>query len=367
MTYPASFTAPIRLAFEQADHLRRLQGGMLAAAGAAPAETPYRVLHAQAGVALRRYGDRSSEGMPLLLVPAPIKRCYIWDLLPAASVVRRALERGLRVYLVDWTPVENPAREFALGDYGGRLLLACADAIRGDSGQQAILLAGHSLGGTLATIFACLHPQRVRKLALLEAPLHFAAAAGSFAPLVAAVHDATPIAAMFGSVPGSFLDWMSVLAAPDEFERQRFADLWSCAGDAGALAVHMRVERWLLDEFSMPGGLFADIVERLYRDDLLMRGLLRIEERKAGPAELAVPLLNVFDPRSAVIPPQSILAFHYAAASRSKKLLEYAGDVGVGIQHVGILVGRRAHAQLWPAVLDWLLDRETPVHGARRH
>jgi polyhydroxyalkanoate synthase len=35
-------------------------------------------------------------------------------------------------------------------------------------------------------------------------------------------------------------------------------------------------------------------------------------------------------------------------------VLEYAGDVGVNLQHVGVLVGKSAHEQIWPAIFAWL-------------
>jgi hypothetical protein len=35
-------------------------------------------------------------------------------------------------------------------------------------------------------------------------------------------------------------------------------------------------------------------------------------------------------------------------------MLNYDGDVGVNLQHVGVLVGKNAHAKIWPAIFDWL-------------
>lgn len=345
-----------KLAFQQMDRLRLMRGLMLESAGFAPKQTPYRVIHKETGLCLRAYGDASRDGPAILIVPAPIKRSYIWDLAPGVSVVRLCLKQGMRVYLADWTPPEGAGQSFGLADYADRLLTACLDAIEADSGQRKITLTGHSLGGTLAAIFACLHPQRLRSLVLLEAPLHFAGDAGKLAAAVAAAPDTRFIEEHFGSVPGSFLNVVSVASAPFEFHWQRLIDMSFCAPNRDALANHMRVERWLHDEFPLPGKLFTEIVELLYRKDHLMQGELSIAGRQVGPHDLEVPLLNVIDPRSKVIPPQSIIPFHQAAAGSSKKLLEYTGDVGVGIQHVGVLVGPNAHAHVWPEIFDWLSE-----------
>src|SRR6516162_6393036 len=36
------------------------------------------------------------------------------------------------------------------------------------------------------------------------------------------------------------------------------------------------------------------------------------------------------------------------------RLIEYPGETGVGLQHLAILVGRHAHAAVWPEVISWL-------------
>ena len=104
----------------------------------------------------------------------------------------------------------------------------------------------------------------------------------------------------------------------------------------------------------MPGALFRDVVDRLYRDDAFAQGTLEITGERIGPARLTAPLTVVVDPRSGVVPPASVVPVYEAAASADKLLLHYGGDVGVALQHVGVLVGRSAHRDLWPRILDRL-------------
>ena len=120
------------------------------------------------------------------------------------------------------------------------------------------------------------------------------------------------------------------------------------------MRTHLRVLRWAGDEFRMPGALFRDVVERLYRDDAFARGTLRVAGERIGPDTLTASLTTVVAPRSAVIPPGSVVPVHEAAAAPDKLLLEYRGDVGVALQHVGVLVGRNAHRDLWPGILQRL-------------
>jgi len=352
------------MALKQMDRSRQARGQMLERAGYGPKPTPSTVLHAEAGLNLRRYGGDAGDGPSVLIVPAPIKRAYIWDLAPEVSVVQRWLEHGYRVYVAEWVPPGEGNEDFGLADYADRLLSASRQAIAADRGADTAedkpVIAGHSLGGVLAAIHSCLYPDELRATILLESPLHFQPASCCFNRLVEATPDARTIAAAFGHVPGSFLNTMSALAEPQAFQWERWADRWMSLGDPKALTTHMQVERWTHDEFPLPGRLFTDIVESLYRKDEFMRGELNIGDprgrRRVGPHELRTPLLSVVDPRSKLIPPAAVLPFHEAAASTRKQVLHYEGDVGVNLQHVGVLVGRSAHARIWPAIFDWLSD-----------
>ncbi|CAH0295459.1 Poly(3-hydroxyalkanoate) polymerase subunit PhaC [Massilia sp. Bi118] len=344
------------MVLKQMDHSRQARGQMMERAGYGPRPTPSTVLHREPGLKLRRYGPRAAEGPSVLLVPAPIKRAYIWDLAPEVSVVRRWVEHGYRVYMAEWEPLgeHSQGQDFGLADYAGRLLGACRQAIGEDGAGGKPVIAGHSLGGVLAAIHSCLHPGELRATILLESPLHFQPGSCCFNGLVKVTPDARQLAERFGHVPGAFLNTMSAMAEPIAFQWERWTDRWLSLADPQALATHMQVERWTHDEFALPARLFGDIVESLYRRDQFMQGELDIGGQRIGPQSLRTPLLGVIDPRSKLIPPAAVLSFHEAAASPRKQVLHYGGDVGVNLQHVGVLVGRSAHARIWPAIFDWL-------------
>jgi polyhydroxyalkanoate synthase len=337
------------------DCARRASGRLLDTVGAGPRTAAgYTVMEPAPGVRVRRPTRVAANGAPVLLVPAPIKRWYIWDLEPEVSVVRRCGAAGTPVFVVEWTDPGPGDHERGLEDYAESLLLACVDAALEQTGEQRLFLVGHSLGGTLAAVFAARHPDRVAGVVLLEAPMHFGADAGAFAPLVAAAPHAGWVRGRAPGVSGTWLDIVSSVASPREFQFERLQDLSRSLTHPSRLATHARVERWALDELAVPARLFEDVVERLYRRDELMAGVLPVAGKRVGPACVEAPLLTVVDPRSSVVPPESVLPFHAAAGSRDKRVLQYHGDVGVALQHVGVLVGRQAHEELWPQVLAWI-------------
>lgn len=332
--------------FDELDRFRRLQGIAMDSLGLGPSETPHEIEFSEAGVRLRRYGAQDKAAPVLLIVPAPIKRPYIWDLAPEVSAVRRCLQTGMQVFLVEW---QSTGEDFGLAEYAERLILDCVEAV----GRRQVVLAAHSLGGLFAAVFAALHPERVQGLILLAAPLHFGAGAG----ILASMAGGLAAGDLPGSVPGSFLSTASLQASPQVFGWDRWLDLWRSLPVAGALRNHLRVERWTLDEFPLPRRLVAELAALLAGEDRFVRGGLMIGGRRASPAEIAAPLLCVLDPRCRVVPPESVLPFYAAVASRDKTLLHYHGDVGVSLQHVGMLVGRQAHKRLWPEIVRWIRAR----------
>jgi polyhydroxyalkanoate synthase subunit PhaC len=340
--------------YAQLDWFRRALGTQLDTLGVSPLETPSRAALTEPCLTLKAYSAGPDTGPVLLLVPAPIKRAYLWDLAPWASVVRQCIATGLRVYLLQWEQPGERERAFGLADFADRLILDCVEAMQAETGQPSVFLAGHSLGGTLAALFAALHPDRLSGLIVLGAPLHFGRQVGVFGPVVAASPSARILTAALGNVPGSLLDAVCWLTDPVTFGWSRWVDWPNSLPDPEALWTHLLVERWTLDELPLPQRFFEDIHEWLYREDRFMQGTLVLGDSRVAPQQVTAPLLSVVDRHCPITPPEAILPFHEAVPSTAKDLLWYEGDTGVALQHVGPLVGRKAHQQLWPAIIRWI-------------
>jgi polyhydroxyalkanoate synthase len=351
-----ALTDRIKTLVDWTDIARRHFGRGLDALGFSPQEVPHRVVFECAVARLRAYHDPAQAHAPaMLIVPAPFKRAYIWDLLPEVSVVRRCLGGGFRVYLLEWLDPTAKEDGFGLAEYADRLPGAALDAIRDEVPSSVPILVGHSLGGTFATIFAALYPERVAGLVLLDAPLAFGERGGPLARAVRAAPHASVIRRAAGSpVPGSVINALSLAAAPDAFHVQRLADLAASLLDPQALAIHMRVERWAFDEFPLPGQLFEDVLEQLYREDRFVQGSLQVGTRTTGIDTVRAPIFAVVNPPGRLVPPRSILDGLAAIPNLSSQVLEYEADRGPMLQHVGPLVAPLSHERLWPKILNWM-------------
>jgi len=96
------------------------------------------------------------------------------------------------------------------------------------------------------------------------------------------------------------------------------------------------------------------ILEWLYRENRLCRGVLQIGETLAAPSNLSVPTLAIVNMADEVAPLASIKPFTDAMPRTNVRVIEYPGEVGVCLQHLGILVGRQARMTVWPDIISWL-------------
>ena len=357
---PPLAVAARHLQFSMVDAFRRLQGNALASFGFGPVETPYRVIASGAFWRLRDYGSGTAT-RPVLIVAAPIKRPYIWDLTPDVSVVRRCLAAGLHVHLLEWLPASQNTCGVGLAACSEAIaaaLKAIADAApnAGGAGSAMPVLLGHSLGGTLAGLHAAGAPSSIAGLVLLGAPLCFRPDESPFRDALvtlvpAPVADSDPY-------PGSILSQMSAVASPNTFVWSRWIDAALSAADRHAMDIHARVERWALDEVALPGKLVSEIVEWLYRENRFGRGILQLGEQTIGLGNLSAPTLAVVNTADAVAPVYSVSPLSEALGPEKFTILTYPGETGVALQHLGILVGREAHAEVWPKIIDWIQARD---------
>jgi len=339
-----------RTVFGAVDVLRRVQRDAIASFGLGPSECAYRVVASAPYWRLRDYGGQETS-RSLFIVAAPIKRPYIWDLAPSVSAIRYCLRAGLHVYLLEWLPASRHTSNNGLTECAFAIS-ECAEKIAVESGDSRPFLMGHSLGGTLAAIYGTIAPATIRGLVLLGAPLCFQPGQSQFRD--ALVSLLPPTWSVADPLPGSLLSQMSALASPGTFIWSRLMDAALSLTDRQALEMHGRIERWTLDEIALPGKLVHQIIKWLYRENRLCRGVLKIGNTLVDPSKLSVPTLAIVNTADEIAPMASLKPFTEAMPSKNVRIIEYQGEIGVCLQHLGILVGSEAQAKVWPDVSSWL-------------
>lgn len=290
--------------------------------------------------------------VPLVIVYAVINRPYLLDLEPGRSVVGRFLERGFDVYLVDWGEPSRLDARLGLGDYADRYLANAVSAVCERTGSDTVDLLGYCTGGTLATIFTALHPDRVNALGLLAPVLAFDTTGGIFRYWGREeYHDPARVVEAFGTVPGEWLAGEFSMVAPVEHYLARYVRHLANIQDEAVARRFARRLRWGMDTVDVPGELYRQFLVDLYRENRLMRGELTVDGTLVDLDGITMPVVDVVGTDDQFVPVEASRPFLEAIPSEDTDLLEVPTD------HVGLSISERAHEDAWPRVCDWFARR----------
>jgi polyhydroxyalkanoate synthase len=304
--------------------------------------TKRREIHREGTLRLYRYeGARGAARPPVVLVYSFINRATVLDLQKGRSVVESLLAAGLDVYLVDWGDPKRAEAELDLAGHASRLERAVRAAARTAGSEKASLL-GYCLGGTMALVLGALAPDLVDRIALLATPVVFAQG-GTLAtwaqiPTLDPAHLAL---SPEGNVPGELLrevfKWLDPMG-----QVRKWVTLAERYEDEDWRESFVAQERWANDCVDFPGILYAEMMTKLYREDLFAKGELKVGERTLALGQVVAPVLSVIAEGDRIVPNESSLPLETLA--KNVRTVKVPGG------HIGMTVGKRApkttHAEL---------------------
>src|SRR5659263_631734 len=83
------------------------------------------------------------------------------------------LSRTLRNQVIDWGYPSGADKYLRLDDYVNGYINSAVDKIRERSGLDKITLLGVCQGGTFSVMYAAIHPENIKNLVTLVAPVNF--------------------------------------------------------------------------------------------------------------------------------------------------------------------------------------------------
>ena len=78
---------------------------------------------------------------------------------------------------------------------------------------------------------------------------------------------------------------------------------------------------------------------------------MRLDGAEIDLSKISAPFLNVVASRDDSVAPASSKALNDVVGSDDKSLMEHNSG------HVGLIIGERAHKDVWPTVGEWLRER----------
>jgi polyhydroxyalkanoate synthase len=315
--------------------------------------TPHIVVHQEDRVRLKYYpSSKAAAGStPLLLVHALFHRDTVLDLQPDRSVVQRFLAAGMDVYLIDWGYPSRQDRFLTLDDHINGYMQRMVALIRRRRQNRRINLAGFCIGGTMAVLYAALHPQDIQNLITVVAPTDFDTDKGLLHLWLKEL-DAERLVDTFGNLPGSLLNLAFLLQNPARLMLDKYIGFLENMDNQEFVANFIRMEKWIFDSPDVPGETLRQILKDLYQENRLMRGGMTLGGAAVDLAAITMPVFNVYGQYDHLVPPEACQGLCRRVASRDT--LDLCLDTG----HIGIYVSSHFHQEVIPRIAAWLRERQ---------
>lgn len=302
--------------------------------------------------------------VPVLVVYALVNRYYILDLQPDKSVIKKLLDEGFDVYIIDWGYPSGADRYLTIDDYVNGYINNAVDKIRERSGLDKITLLGVCQGGTFSVMYAALHPEKIKNLVTLVAPVNFDTDKGLLHVWAKSL-DVDKIVDYYGIVPGDFLNAGFLLTDPFRLMIDKYVGLFErieCEpGDKegelrneDTVRNFLRMEKWIFDSPDQAGETFRQFFKDCYQKNLLIKNKMMLNGKKINLKNISMPLLNVMAEFDHLVPNDASKPLTDAVSSSDKETFVFPTG------HIGIFVGSKSQKEVCPKIAEWLKPRSFP-------
>jgi polyhydroxyalkanoate synthase subunit PhaC len=310
--------------------------------------------------------DDDKKATPLLVIYAFINRHYILDLLPQVSVIRNLRNQGLDIFATDWGTPSSYDKSLTIGHFVNTYIDKSVDFIKKITKSDKISLFGYCWGGDLALMYAALHPEKIKNLITIATPGDFNLDNSLLSVWTKSMKEGYLLDA-FGNVPSMLLNTAFNIRRPIEYSHKYF-HFFEQPHDLESIVEFFATETWLNDSPPIIGEIYREFVEYCYKQNLLIQNKMKIEDRSNNSnnnddgnnyeendwttvnlKNITMPFLNVVAEKDDLVAPESSKALNdVLTESHDKELIEFKSG------HVGLMIGKRAHKELWPKVGQWI-------------
>ncbi len=342
---PDATLAEASLWWGQFEKSRRALGEL---AAAQPGSTPTEVLLEVDRFRLLRFvwDTPPRHKTPLLISYALVNRHTVADLQEDKSLVRRLLERGFAVYVMDWGYPRPSDRMLDLDTYINEYIDTAVDHLRTRCGVKAVDLLGICQGGTLALTYAALYPEKVRRLVTMVTPVDFQTEGDRLSHLVQEIDIDAAVAAL-GNLPGVALNVNFNALQPLSLNIKKWLDSVKALQDATSGAFFVRMERWINDSPDQAGQAYREFMTQFYQQNGIVKNTVTIGDRAVDYRAVRCPVLNIFGSQDHLVPPASSRALKNVIGSDDYREIEVPSG------HIGMYVSRAA-AKVPEGIASWL-------------
>jgi len=288
--------------------------------------------------------------IPVLVSFAIMNRQDVLDLQPDRSLIRKLMEEGLDIYIMDWGYPTRADRYLTMEDYILGYLNDAIDFIRKRHKVPKIHKMGICQGGLFSMIYAAIHPEKLQTLSTYVAPYDFRDANCNMLYKWTKYVDVDTMVDSNGLISAEMLNSAFSMLKPS-MELSKFFGVMDMMGDKDKLMNYLRMEKWKNDCPDLSGEMYRKYIKDLFRDNKLINGNFELDGKKVDLKKMTVPFLNIYATEDNIIPNESTKAVMDHIGSTDKQLYAFPGG------HIGVFVGAKSQKELAPSVAKWVIER----------
>ncbi len=287
--------------------------------------------------------------IPVLISFAIINRHDVLDLQPDRSLVKKLLDEGLDIYIMDWGYPTKQDKYLTMDDYINGFMNDAVDFVRKSTGNDKIHKMGICQGGTFSTIYAALYPEKIKSLTVLVAPFEFS---GNESVLFRWAKDikVDAIVDTVGNMSADMLNQAFAMLKPT-MSISKYTGIMDSLEDEAKMMNFLRMESWKADCPDFPGECYRQYIKDLFQDNKLIKGELVIGGKQVNLRNITMPVMNIYATDDNIIPKSATVPLNDAIGSKDNEIYAFQGG------HIGVFVGARSQKELGPAIATWMLNR----------
>jgi polyhydroxyalkanoate synthase len=311
--------------------------------------TSYKIIGKINNIELINFIDenhKTNDLKPVLLVYAQINRFNIMDLTPEKSVVKNLMSNGLDVYLLKWDDLSYYNSNSTFDNYI-EYIDEAIKLISSKTSIDKIPIIGYCWGGTISLVYSSLFPKNVLSLTLVASPIDFSKDNSMLAQWSKSL-ELDKIIDELGHMKGTLLDIAFILRNPPRNLFDKYLKLFQKIDDPEFVELFFAVERWLNNTPDIPGPFHKKFINALYKENSLVKGNLALFDNDLiNLKKINFPVMTVTAVNDELVSFESTEAVSDYIESHVKKIQVTGG-------HVGLCIGKKAHAKVWPQVAEWI-------------
>ena len=313
---------------------------------------PYDVVYEEDRIRMLHYRPLTSKQIqtPLVISYAIVNRFHIFDIDPKKSWIRHMLESGFDVYMIDWGSPISMDKFLGFDEYVNDYLDNCVEYACDQSSVDKVSLQGYCTGGTLATVYSALHPEKVKNL-IATAPVIDGWKDTTVVSNIARNFDVDKMVDAIGNMPPEFMYYCFSILKPFEQGIEKYLKFFQNMDNKKYVDSFLKIEKWLAETPPIPGELFKQWIKGIYQENLLVQNKMFVGNKHVSLKNIKMPIFTQIAVGDHLVSPECSMPLHYAVGSEDKNLEIYPTG------HVGMIASSFSQKNVLPQLTEWLKKR----------